>query len=759
MTKKIILWSICLLIGSQIFAQKLITLDDIWKNYTFYPAYVSGFNFQNDGQHYTRLEHDAIRQYDLLTEQNTGVVLNGDDIEGKEGFNGHISDYSFSEDESKIVISSETEAIYRHSTRARYFVYDVKNKSLTSVFPEGKIRYATLNPQGDKIAFVHQNNLYVKDLKSNAITQITKDGKKNSIINGATDWVYEEEFSFSVGFQWAPDGKKIAFYRFDESAVKEFTYTNYNDDVYPEYVTFKYPKVGEENSKVTIHIYDVKKDITTRVNSFVNEDHYIPRIKWTQDPNKLCVFRMNRHQNKLELLLANAKTGKTTLLLKEENKYYIDIHDNLTFLKDGKHFIWTSEQSGWNHIYLYDMKGRMQYQITKGKWEVTDFYGVDEKRGLVYYQAAEESPLERQIYAASIKGKRKQTIYGEKGWASAQFSSTFDYLVVTHSTINSPTTYTVYDNNGKEVRTIEDNAKQVANQEKYGVSDVEFFTFSTSTDVKLNGWMIKPAFFDPEKKYPVLMYVYGGPGSQQVMDRWKGQNYWWFQMLAQKGFIVACVDNRGTGGRGEAFKKMTYLQLGKYETEDQIEAARYLADLDYVDESRIGIFGWSYGGYMSSLCLLKGNDVFKAAIAVAPVTNWKWYDSIYTERYMRTEKENPEGYHENSPVYFTNQLKGNYLLVHGLSDDNVHFQNSAEMAKELIKNNKQFETYYYPNKNHGIYGGLTRLHLYTKMTNFLMEKLKNTGVNKKRVKNTGSLKIIPNQQKKKMKSKRRQEKY
>ena len=758
MIKKLSLWSICILISAQLSAQKLITLDNIWKDYTFYPTYVSGFNFQNDGRHYTRLEQDNIQQYDLTTGVNTQAILKGSDLKGKDGFNGHISNYALSEDESKVIFSSESEAIYRHSTRAKFFVYDFVTQSLTTVFPKGKIRYATLNPQGNKVAFVFKNDLYIKDLINGDVTQVTKDGKHNSIINGATDWVYEEEFSFSVGFQWAPDGEKVAFYRFDESAVREFTYTNYNDDLYPEYVTFKYPKVGEKNAIVTIHIYDVKSEMTTRVNTFVNEDHYIPRIKWTNDPNQLCVFRMNRHQNKLELLLADAKTGKTSLLLKEENKYYIDIHDNLTFLKDGKHFIWTSEMSGWNHIYLYDMNGKMKYQITNGQWEVTDVYGVNEKKGLVYYQAAEESPMERQIYAASINGKKAQDIFTQKGWASAQFSSTFDYLVVTHSTINSPTTYSVYDNKGKLVRVIEDNARQVANQKTYGTNPVEFFSFSTENDVKLNGWMIKPSFFDPDKKYPVLMYLYGGPGSQEVLDKWKNQNYWWFQMLAQKGFIVACVDNRGTGGRGEEFKKMTYLQLGRYETEDQIEAAKYLGDLDYVDESRIGIFGWSYGGYMSSLCLLKGNDVFKAAIAIAPVTNWKWYDSVYTERYMRTERENPEGFHQNSPVYFADRLKGNYLIVHGMSDDNVHLQNSAEMVKELIKNNKQFDTYFYPNKNHSIYGGLTRLHLYTKMTNFLIEKLKNTGKNAKRVKNQGSLRVISGKQKK-MKSNKKMKKY
>lgn len=730
---KSILSLIVLLVGTALAAgaQKQITLEEIWKTYAFTAKSVPGFTFQKDGKHYTRLEKGKIQQHNLVTGSLTATLLDAAALAGQSGFNGEVDGYSFSADEQKILLWSEEEPLYRHSTKAFYYVYSVEDKSIKPVMREGKVSLATFNGQADKVAFVFMNNLMYHDLKTGLVRQATTDGLQNNIINGATDWVYEEEFSFSKAFEWSPDGQKIAFYRFDERQVPEFTMTNYNDDLYPEYVTFKYPKVGAKNSDVTLHIFDTGTGSKIDVASTLSEDHYIPRIKWTNDPGKLCVFRMNRHQNQLELLLADAQSGKTTLLLKEENKHYIDIHDDLTFLKDGKRFIWTSERDGWNHLYLYDMSGKQLEQLTQGQWEVTKFYGIDEAREQIYYQATEKSPMERQVYAQSLKGKRKQKLASDAGWNEAQFSSNYDYYVVTHSTINKPATYTVYNNDAKIVREIEANAGLRKIQQTYQTGNIEFFNFKTSEQVALNGWLLKPANFNPAVKYPVLMHVYGGPGSQQVKDAWMGQNYWWFQMLAQQGFVVACVDNRGTGGRGEAFKKMTYLQLGKYETIDQIEAAKYLAKQSYVDKSRIGIFGWSYGGYMSSLALLKGNDVFKAAIAVAPVTNWKWYDSIYTERYMRTEQENTDGYKDNSPVYFADRLKGDYLLIHGMGDDNVHFQHAAEMARALIGANKQFDTYFYPNRNHGIYGGLTRLHLYTKMTSFLMDKLKAPQVGKR----------------------------
>ena len=708
-----------LFIFSGLQAQESINLEDLWKNYAYTANRVPGFNFQKDGKHYTKIDDDVIKQFDLTTGSFTKDLLDVNTLLPK---GSNFSSFSFSEDESKMLLKTDSEAIYRRSSKANFLVYDPKSSNAKPLFDQGKQMYASFNPSADKVAFVHDNNLYYKDLSTNKITQITKDGKYNEIINGATDWVYEEEFAFAKAFFWSGDGNKIAFYRFDEQEVKQFTMTNYTNQLYPDYVNFKYPKTGEDNAKVSIHIYDLNSKKTAKVD-MGSDWEYVPRLVWTKDDNKLCVYKMNRHQNKLELLLADAKTGSTTSLLTEENKYYVEINDDLVFLKDGKHFLWMSEKSGYNHLYLHDMQGRVVRPLTKGNYDVTSFYGIDEVNDLIYYQAAKEKPTQREIYAVGIRGKRDVKISKEAGTNSAQFSSTFDYYVNTFSTANAPSTYQVFDKSHTLVRSIEDNGQLKRIQELNQVQPVEFFDFKTSEDVSLNGYMIKPPNFDANKKYPVFMYVYGGPGSQTVKDSWGGQNYWWFQMLAQKGYIIVSVDNRGTGARGEEFKKMTYKQLGKYETIDQIEAAKYMAKQSYVDGSRIGIFGWSYGGYMTSLCLFKGADVFKAAIAVAPVTNWKWYDSIYTERYMRTPQENESGYEENSPINFTDQLKGNYLIVHGISDDNVHFQNSAEMVNALISSGKHFDSLYYPNRNHGIYGGNTRLHLYEEMTSFILEKL------------------------------------
>jgi len=705
-------------------SQKEITTEDLWKNFTFSAKSVPGFNFLKDGKHYTRLQDNTIKKYDLTSGEFVSDILNAEELKGKEGFSGAINSYTFSDDEHRIMIKSEVKGIYRRSSVAKFHVYDRDSKELINVWNgDGKIGYATFNSSAEKAAFVHKNNLYFTDLTSGETTQITKDGEQNTIINGSTDWVYEEEFSFAKAFYWSPDGEKIAFIRFDESNVKEFTLTKYDDGLYPIYETFKYPKVGEKNSDVSAHIYYLKEKDIRKIDIEDENDIYIPRIKWTAENDKIVVFKLNRHQNDLKLYLIDTKKNKSKVMLHETNKYYIDITDNLTFLKDKKHFVWTSEKDGYNHIYLYDMKGNEKKAITSGKYDVTGFYGVDEKNGKVYYQAAEKTPIQKHVYSVNLDGKNKSLIANNSGTNNAQWSSTFDYFVNTYSNANKAPIFTVYDRNSNVVRVIEENKNISQLQKDYGASNVDFFTFTTSEGVELNGWMIKPLNFDKSKKYPVFMTQYSGPGSQKVTDSWKGNNYWWYQQLAQHDYVVACVDPRGTGARGEEFKKMTYLQLGKYETIDQIEAAKYLGGLPYTDASRIGIFGWSYGGYMSSLCILKGNDVFKSAIAVAPVTSWKWYDTVYTERFMRTLKENEAGYKENSPVYFADQLKGNYLIVHGIGDDNVHFQNTTEMMNALIKANKQYDTYVYPNRNHGIYGDNARMHLWTKMNDFIFNKI------------------------------------
>ncbi len=704
-------------------AQKSITLEDIWKKGTFASKNVSNFTFKKDGRHYTKLDLNVLKQYDITTGKAVADLLSGNEAKLGANYDKSIDDYAFSNDETKILFSNESEQIYRHSVRAKYYIFDTKTLVYQTLFDKEKQRYATFSPQGDKVAFESANNLYFKDLSNDKTTQITNDGKINEIINGASDWVYEEEFTLIKGFEWSPDGKKIAYFRFDEKAVPEFTLEYFKDGAYPEAYKYKYPKVGQPNATVSVFIYDLTTGKSTKVTQEEGADIYYPRIKWTQDPNKLCITKMNRLQNELTLLIADAQTGDSYPLYQEKNKYYVDLHDNLTFLKDGKHFIWTSEGNGFNHIFLHDMTGRPVRAITEGNWDVTNLYGIDEEKGLLFYQAAERSPMERQIYSIDFDGKNKKCLTDAKGWNDAQFSTTFDYYILTQSTLNSAPKFGVYDRTSSLVRSLENNDRVSGLQRDYAAVNADFFKFKTSEGVELNAWIMKPAKIKRKAKLPVLMYVYGGPGSQQVTDQWKGGNYWWFQHLVQQGYIVACVDNRGTGARGEEFKKMTYKQLGKYETIDQIEAAKYLGTLPNIDKNRIGIFGWSYGGYMASSCLFKGADVFKASIAVAPVTNWKWYDSVYTERYMQTEKENAQGYKENSPVYFANLLKGNYLLIHGTADDNVHFQNSVEMSNNLIANNKQFDTYFYPNRNHGIYGGNARLHLYQKMTDFLKLKL------------------------------------
>lgn len=705
-------------------AQKPITVDDIYAKFEFRTKSVPGFNFMKDGRHYSARRDGDIKKFDITTGSLVETIFDAKEHKDKAGFSGDYSGYTFSEDESLMLIESEDESIYRHSSKVNCHIYDRKANVIAQVYPHGKIVNPLFSPDGEKIAFVFNNNLYYKNLKNNNITQITTDGSVNKIINGMSDWVYEEEFGFTRAFYWSPDSKKIAFIRFDESQVPQFTMQLYNDGMYPTDQTFKYPKVGEKNAEVSALIYDIMQGKSAKADLGDMNDMYIPRVKWITDANQLCVFKMNRHQNHLQLYLVDVKNAKSTVFYEEKNKYYIDITDDRTFLKDGKSFVWSSEKEGYNQLYLMGMDGKQKAKLTTGNYDVTQFYGVDEKNKKVYFQAAEKSPMEKHVFSIDLDGKNLTNLTPSLiGTNNAQFSSTFDYFSNSHSTINTAPTYVVYDKSGKKIRTIEDNVNYGKIQESYGVSPVEFFSFTTSENVKLNGWMIKPRDFNPTRKYPVFMTQYSGPGSQSVTDSWKGTGYWWNQMIAQAGYIVVCVDGRGTGGRGEEFEKMTYLQLGHYETIDQIEAAKYMGNQSFVDKERIGIFGWSYGGYMSSLCILKGNDVFKAAIAVAPVTNWKWYDSVYTERYMRTTAENAKGYADNSPVYFADKLKGNYLLVHGMADDNVHFQHAVEMANALIKANKQFDTYYYPNRNHGIYGDNATIHLYTKMTNFIFEKI------------------------------------
>ena len=581
----------------------------------------------------------------------------------------------------------------------------------------------TFSPDGKKIAYAKENNLFVYDLATKQSTPVTTDGKKNSIINGITDWVYEEEFAFVKAFDWSADSKKLAYIRFDESEVPEFSMSIFQKELYPTVETFKYPKAGEKNSAVSLHIYDVNAATVKTVNLGNYNDFYIARMKWTNDANVLSAQVLNRHQDNLDLLFIDGNSGAAKVVLNEKDKAYVDVTDNLTFLKNNS-FIWTSEKDGFNHIYWYDKNGKLKNQVTKGKWEVTSYYGFDEKTNTIFYQSVENGSVNRAIYSINLNGKNKLLLSKNTGTNAATFSPNFEFYINTFSTANQPTTYTLNAvKTGKQLQVIEDNQALASKLKDFNLPSKEFFVLKTEKGNELNAWIIKPKDFDASKKYPVFMYQYSGPGSQQVNNEWNSADDYWFMMLAQQGYIVACVDGRGTGFKGADFKKVTQKELGKYEVEDQIDAAKVIGNYPYVDKSRIGIWGWSYGGFMASNCILKGADVFKMAIAVAPVTNWRFYDSVYTERYMQTPQENASGYDENSPINHVDKLKGKFLLIHGSGDDNVHVQNSMQMMEALIQANKQFDSQIYPDKNHGIYGGKTRVQLYTKMTNFIKENL------------------------------------
>lgn len=696
-----------------------VKLSEIWRTYSFYAQGVSGLESMNDGLHYTSLTNGTLEKFEFATGESAGVITSVKEVSEAAGKDIKFDGYSFSSDEKQLLLATATEPIYRHSTRSTFYIYNLETKKVTQL-AEGKQRYATFNPQGTQVAYVMGNNLHVYDLASGKTTKVTSDGKYNHIINGATDWVYEEEFAFDKAFFWAPDGKTIAFYRFDETAVPTFSMDVYGSQLYPTQDVFKYPKAGEDNAIVTAWLYAVGGEVKPVTG--LPDYEYIPRIKWTQDANKVVIYTTNRHQNELVLNAVDASTGAATVLYTEKDEAYVDVTDDIRFLKDGS-FIWTSEKDGYNHIYLIDKKGKEKRQITKGEWDVTKFYGIDAKEKTLYYQSAEVHPSERNIYSISIKGRSKKTLSPKKGWNTATFSQSFDYYINNHSAAGQPTYVSLNDKKGSEIRVLQDNAGLRKRLDNYSLSKKEFFYLETEAGITLSAWMIKPTDFDETKQYPVLMHVYGGPGAQTVENSYDPFNDFWYQTLADQGYIIVSVDNRGTGARGRDFKKVTYKELGKYEVEDQIAAAVYLGKLPYVDATRIGIWGWSYGGYMSSLCITKGADVFKTAIAVAPVTNWRFYDSVYTERYMQTPQENASGYDENSPINHVKLLKGNYLLVHGSADDNVHVQNTMRMVEALVQANVQFDLFIYPDKNHGIFGGNTRYHLYEKMTNYVLENL------------------------------------
>ena len=707
--------------------QTPLTLEDIWGNFLYRSQSPSDVHILKNGLHYTKIEEtpsgDAeLVSYDIKSNRKLQVLVSANDLKTPKGNYLDLSTYEFSPDETKMLLYDNAESVYRHSMYASYYVYDFKSKRLISLRVGNKQMLPRFSPNGASIAYVSDNNLYIDQLNTSTTFTVTKDGSWNSIKNGWADWVYEEEFSKPDYFCWSNDGSHLAYVRFDETQVATYQLDFYQGQLYPKAYTFKYPKAGMQNSKVSVHVYNLNNQTQRQIDMGSDTDIYIPRLQFTPWNNQLCIQRLNRLQNELVYLLADVSNGHTTELLSERSDTYIDITDDLVFLgEDG--FLRTSEQSGFNHIYLYSKQGKLLNAVTSGSFDVTQLIEVNGADKTVYFQAAMRNATEREVYSIKTTGQGLTCLTPQPGSHSISFLSGNRFYLHTYSNANTPPRYQLFDYKGTFIRDIETNAKLIQKMKSLKLSNKTFFKFKNSEGLELNAWMIKPSDFDSTRRYPVYMYAYNGPGSNECNNAWDGTDYFWHQFLAQHGYIVVCTDGRGTQARGRAFKHCTYLQLGKYETNDQLDFARYLGGLSYVDKSRIGFQGWSYGGFMASLMISKGADVIKSAIAVAPVTQWAFYDNIYTERFMRRPKDNPRGYSENSPLYYVNNIKGPFLLIHGSTDDNVHVQNSMELASAMVDKNIPFEFMVYPNKNHGIYGGYTRWHVYRKIFDFISKNL------------------------------------
>lgn len=682
----------------------------------------------NDGEHYTLLVNgNSVVKYNYRTGATVDTLFSV--FQAKKCPIKKITGYEFSPNEQKMLVYTNAHYRYRRTFTADYYIYDVKRKEIEALSENGAQEVPLFSPDSRYVAFARKNNLFLYKVDFKTELQITKDGQEGKLINGTPDWVYEEEFEATRHFAWSPDSKLLAFTKFTETDVPEFSFqlfkNNQNSEepnLYPGLMKFKYPKAGENNSKVQVCVYD-DFNKTTRVMKVGdgNEDFYVPRIKWANSPEQLMIFKLNRSQNRLDMIMADPRSTVTKLILREEDKRYIE-YDNIDFIQftdDNQYFFNVSERDGYRHIYQYHITGQLVKQLTKGNWDVTDFYGFDEAKKVIYYQSAEVSPLQRDVFSTDLKGKKIRLTDG-KGTHNASFNKTFTMFADNVSTLSNPNELILYTNKGIKIRTI-DNSKSIAEEfEALCLPRKEFFTFKTSENIQLNGWMLKPINFDSNKKYPVLQVQYSGPNSQQVLDRWSVD---WEYYLATKGYVVVCVDGRGTGARGADFRKCTYGKLGILETKDQVETAKYLAQQSFIDKDRIGIWGWSYGGSMTLWSMSTGEKVFKAGIAVAPVTDWRLYNTAYTERFMNRPQENFDGYTETSAINMVSKLNGKLLIVHGTADDNVHLQNTLLYIDKLVEADKQFEMQLYTDKNHSILGKQTRRHLYTRMSDFLLQNL------------------------------------
>lgn len=714
-------------------AQK-VTLQDV-ANGTYRAQSIQGLKPMLDGEHYTQIskDHKRIVKYSFKTGKEVATIF--DVATARNHKLKNFDDYIMSPDESLILIQTETKPIYRRSFTAVYYIYNVRNRTLEPLSNNGPQQVPLFSPDSHQIAFVRNNNIYlIKLLFGNSESQVTKDGEYNKVLNGIPDWVYEEEFSYNRAFDFSADSKMIAYVRFDESQVPMYSFPWYKGmapekteyTTYPGSYDYKYPKAGVVNSKVSVHSFDIKSRVTRKMELPVDSDGYVPRIKFTDDPEKLAIMTLNRHQNRFDLYMANPRSAICKVAIRDEAEQYIkeQAYSDIAFYPE--HIVMMSERDGYNHLYLYTIGGNLVKQITKGEFEVKDFLGWDQKANVFYYTSNEGSPLRTAVYKIDGKGK-KTKLSTRTGTNSALFSKNLNYYINTYSSAQTPTLITLNNNKGQEMVTLLDNKELKSKTAQLNMPTKEFFSFKTSEGVELNGWMMKPANFNPSKKYPVIMHQYSGPGSQQVLDKWGigsfGDGGMFEAVMCDKGYIMVCVDGRGTGGRGAAFEKCTYLSIGVKEATDQAEAAKYLSTLPYVDGSRIGIWGLSYGGYNTLMSMSEGSGAFKAGVAIAAPTDWRFYDSVYTERFMRTPKENGDGYQASSAISRASKLKGKLLLIHGSADDNVHLQNFMEYSEALVQANIQFDTQIYTNRNHSIFGGNTRNHLMNRVANFFLQNL------------------------------------
>jgi dipeptidyl-peptidase-4 len=718
--------ALALLSGASAGAQQQLSVERIFSP-DFRLRSLPESRWMNDGQRYSYIAEEngvtSLVAEDAQTGTRTVLVDGARLVPQGQSRPIEIEDYAWSDDEKKVLIFTNSQPVWRQNTKGQFYVWDLAAGRLTAASSApGWQQFAKLSPDGTRVGFVRDNDLWVSDLATGRETRLTRDGSE-TVINGTFDWVYEEELDLRDGWRWSPDGQRIAFWRIDDGPVRTFVWMKDTGDAYSQPISLRYPKAGAPNPVARLGVVETGTGQTTWIDTGRDSSVYLARMEWAASPGELIVQRLNRHQNRLDVLLADARTGTVRPVFTETDSAWVDVDDDLSFIRSGRQFLWSSERDGYNHLYLYNRDGSVAAQLTRGPWDVTEVFGVDERNGFVYFAATEQGPQQRHLYRVRLDGRGFERLTREPGSHSIVLSARTPYYLDSYSRAGAPPVITLHRTDGSSVRTLVDNAQVRQRLSALGLGQTEFFSFTNAGGTTLNGWMIKPANFDPTKRYPVLMYVYGGPGSQTVTDSWGGTRYLWHQLLAQKGYVVVSVDNRGTGGRGRDFKKQTYLRLGVREAADQIDAANWVARQPWADGQRIGLWGWSYGGYMTAFTLSQANSPFRAGISVAPVADWRLYDTIYTERFMRTPQENAAGYDAGSPLKHAAGLRARMLVVHGSGDDNVHFQNSVRLANALQAAGKQFQFMAYPNRTHSISGGPTSAHLYTMLTDWLVQNL------------------------------------